>query len=173
LDKYGYGVAYKQGGLIIEYEFTNSKTFSFIKIYCVFWFILYGSTTLFATYGVAVHSTNGMISTAYIVALLVMLFTAYSYAQMVKALPTAGAAYTFTQKSLSPNIGFLAGSTILLDYVFSPMLSSLFLGIAMKAYFPSIPMYIWIIIFILTITVVNILGITVAAKLRLFCSYSS
>ncbi|MBT2645459.1 APC family permease [Bacillus sp. ISL-34] len=121
-------------------------------------------TTLFATYGVAVHSTNGMISTAYGVALLVMLFTAYSYAQLVKAFPTAGAAYTFTQKSLSPHIGFLVGWSILLDYVFSPMISSLFLGIAMKAYFPSIPMYFWIIIFILTITVVNILGITVAAK---------
>jgi len=121
-------------------------------------------TTMFSTYGVAVHSTNGMISTAYIVAFIVMLFTAYSYAQMVKAFPIAGAAYTFTQKSLSPHIGFLVGWTILLDYVFSPMISALLLGIAMEAYFPSIPMYIWIVLFIITVTVVNILGITVAAK---------
>ncbi|MFC7395436.1 APC family permease [Scopulibacillus cellulosilyticus] len=121
-------------------------------------------TTLYSTYGVAVHETNGMISSAYIVALVVMLFTAFSYAQMVKAFPNAGAAYTFTQKSLSPHMGFLVGWTILLDYVFSPMISSLFLGIAMKAYFPSIPMYIGIILFIITITVINILGITVAAK---------
>jgi putrescine importer len=121
-------------------------------------------TTMFSTYGVAVQSTNGMISTAYIVALMVMLFTAYSYAQMVKAFPNAGAAYTFTQKSLSPHIGFLVGWTLLLDYVFSPMISALLLGIAMKAYFPSIPMFIWIIIFIITITIVNILGIKVAAK---------
>ncbi|OIK16863.1 Putrescine importer PuuP [Bacillus sp. MUM 116] len=121
-------------------------------------------TTLFSTYGVAVHSTNGMLSTAYFVALIIMLFTAYSYAQLVKAFPNAGAAYTFTQKSLSPHIGFLVGWAILLDYVFSPMISSLLLGIAMKAYFPSIPMYVWIIVFIMTITVVNILGITVAAK---------
>lgn len=69
-------------------------------------------TTMFSTYGVAVQSTNGMISTAYIVALMVMLFTAYSYAQMVKAFPNAGAAYTFTQKSLSPHIGFLVGLCI-------------------------------------------------------------
>ncbi|MDF2678821.1 MAG: family permease [Brevibacillus sp.] len=121
-------------------------------------------TTMFSTYGVAVHSTNGMIPTAYIVALIVMLFTAYSYAQMVKALPNAGAAYTFTQKSLSPHIGFLVGWTILLDYVLSPMISALLLGIAMGAYFPSIPMYIWILVFIVTVTSVNILGITVAAK---------
>ncbi|MBM7587384.1 L-asparagine transporter-like permease [Bacillus pakistanensis] len=121
-------------------------------------------TTLFSTYGVAVHGTNGMLSTAYIIALIVMFFTAYSYAQLVKAFPNAGAAYTFTQKSLSPHIGFLVGWTILLDYVFSPMISALLLGIAMNAYFPSIPMFIWIILFIITITIVNILGITVAAK---------
>ncbi|RNB91614.1 APC family permease [Brevibacillus fluminis] len=121
-------------------------------------------TTLFSTYGVAVHSTNGMIPTAYLVALIVMLFTAYSYAQIVKAFPNAGAAYTFTQKSLSPHVGFLVGWTILLDYVFSPMISALLLGIAMEAYFPSIPMYIWIIAFIVTVTIVNVLGVTVAAR---------
>ena len=133
--------------------------------YVVFFGLAYmAPSTLFSTYGVAVHSTNGMISTAYIVALIVMLFTAYSYAQMVKAFPNAGAAYTFTQKSLNPHIGFLVGWSILLDYLFCPMISALLAGIAMKAYFPSIPMYIWIIIFIITITIVNILGITVAAK---------
>ncbi|MFM1653620.1 APC family permease [Brevibacillus sp. B_LB10_24] len=124
-------------------------------------------TTMFSTYGIAVQGTNGMIPTAYIVALMVMLFTAYSYTQMVKAFPNAGAAYTFTQKSLSPHIGFLVGWTILLDYVFSPMISALLLGIAMKAYFPSIPMFIWIVLFIITITIVNILGITVAAKFNM------
>lgn len=124
-------------------------------------------TTLFSTYGVAVHSTNGMITTAYIVAFIVMLFTAYSYAQMVKAFPNAGAAYTFTQKSLSPHIGFLVGWTIILDYMFSPMISALLLGIAMKAYFPIIPMYVWIILFIATVTIINILGIKVAAKLNM------
>lgn len=124
-------------------------------------------TTLFSTYGVAVHSTNGMITTAYIVAFIVMLFTAYSYAQMVKAFPNAGAAYTFTQKSLSPHIGFLVGWTIILDYMFSPMISALLLGIAIKAYFPIIPMYVWIILFIATVTIINILGIKVAAKLNM------
>ncbi|HBZ08861.1 MAG TPA: amino acid permease [Bacillus bacterium] len=146
---------------------TNSPTLkrSLSLKYVVFFGLAFmAPTTLFATYGVAVQSTNGMISTAYMIALLVMLFTAYSYAQMVKAFPTAGGAYTFTQKSFSPHVGFMVGWTILLDYVFSPMITSLFLGIAMRAYFPSIPMYIWIILFIIIITTVNILGITLAAK---------
>lgn len=143
---------------------TTLKRSLSLKYVVFFGLAFMAPTTLFATYGVAVHHTNGMLSTAYIIALLVMVFTAYSYAQMVKAFPSAGAAYTFTQKSLSPHVGFLVGWTILLDYVFSPMISSLFLGIAMSAYFPSVPMYIWIISFITIITIINILGITVAAK---------
>ncbi|MGW8426698.1 APC family permease [Peribacillus simplex] len=149
---------------------TNSPTLkrSLPLKYVVFFGLAFmAPTTLFSTYGVAVHSTNGMITSAYIVALIVMLFTAYSYAQMVKAFPNAGAAYTFTQKSLSPHIGFLVGWTIILDYMFSPMISALLLGIAMKAYFPLIPMYIWIILFVVTVTIINILGIKIAAKLNM------
>ncbi|WP_026573685.1 APC family permease [Bacillus sp. UNC438CL73TsuS30] len=123
-------------------------------------------TTLYSTYGVAVTSTKGMIPTAYAIALVVMLFTAYSYAQLVKAFPNAGAAYTFTQKSISPHLGFIVGWTIILDYVFSPMISSLFNAIALHAMFPSVPMFVWIILFIVIITTVNILGIKIAANLN-------
>ncbi|RJS59361.1 APC family permease [Bacillus sp. PK3_68] len=124
--------------------------------------------TFFATYGVAVHSTNGMMPTAYAIALVAMLFTAYSYVQLVKAFPTAGAAYTFTQKSISPHIGFIVGWTIIIDYMFSPMISALIVGISLKAYFPSIPIVVWIILFIAVITTVNILGIKLAAKLNIY-----
>ena len=142
---------------------TLKRTLS-LKYIVFFGLSFMAPTTMISTYGVAVTSTNGMISTAYAIALIVMLFTAYSYAQMVKAYPTAGAAYTFTQKSISPHVGFLVGWTILLDYIFSPMISSLFLGIAMNAYFPSVPMYVWIIVFIVTVTTINVLGVTIAAK---------
>ncbi|MFM1653622.1 APC family permease [Brevibacillus sp. B_LB10_24] len=124
--------------------------------------------TFFSTYGVAVQSTNGMLPTAYAIALVVMLFTAYSYAQLVKAFPKAGAAYTFTQKSISPHIGFIVGWTIIIDYMFSPMISSLLVGIALKAYFPSIPMFVWILSFIVIMTTVNILGIKFAANLNMY-----
>ena len=142
---------------------TLKRTLS-LKYIVFFGLSFMAPTTMISTYGVAVTSTNGMISTAYAIALIVMLFTAYSYAQMLKAYPTAGAAYTFTQKSISPHVGFLVGWTILLDYIFSPMISSLFLGIAMNAYFPSVPMYVWIIVFIVTVTTINVLGVTIAAK---------
>ncbi|MDQ7863502.1 hypothetical protein RCO48_28210 [Peribacillus frigoritolerans] len=97
-------------------------------------------TTLFSTYGVAVQSTNGMITTAvYLCLHRYVIYGLQLMCKMVKAFPNAGAAYTFTQKSLSPHLGFLVGWTIILDYMFSPMISALLLGIAMKAYFPWIP----------------------------------
>ncbi|WP_026678450.1 APC family permease [Fictibacillus gelatini] len=152
-------------------EKTNSPSLhrSLTLKYVIFFGLAFmAPQTFFSTYGVAVQSTNGMIPTAYAVALIVMLFTAYSYAQLVKAFPNAGAAYTFTQKSISPHIGFLVGWTILIDYVFSPMISSLLLGISLRAYFPSIPMFVWIISFIIIITTVNILGIKFAAKFNTY-----
>lgn len=153
---------------------TNTTTLkrSLTLTYVVFFGLAFmAPMTLFSTYGVAVSSTNGMLSTAYIIAVIVMLFTAYSYAQLVRAFPNAGAAYTFTQKSLGTHTGFLVGWTILLAYVFSPMISALILGISMNAFFPSTPIYVWIILFILIITIVNILGITVAAKLNTVILY--
>ncbi|ELK42127.1 amino acid permease-associated protein [Brevibacillus agri] len=124
--------------------------------------------TFFSTYGVAVHSTNGMMPTAYAIALIVMLFTAYSYAQLVKAFPNAGAAYTFTQKTISPHVGFIVGWTIIIDYMFSPMISSLLIGISLSAFFPSVPMFVWIVSFVAVITAVNILGIKLAAQFNTY-----
>ncbi|MED4691396.1 APC family permease [Peribacillus frigoritolerans] len=152
-------------------ENTNSPTLkrTLTCKYVVFFGLAFmAPKTFFSTYGVAVDSTSGMMPTAYAIALVVMLFTAYSYAQLVKAFPKAGAAYTFTQKSISPHIGFIVGWTIIIDYIFSPMISALIVGISLKAYFPSIPMFVWIILFIVIITAVNILGIKLAAKLNTY-----
>ncbi|WP_198434045.1 amino acid permease, partial [Virgibacillus salexigens] len=82
--------------------------------------------------------------------------------------PSAGAAYPFTKKAIHPHLGFLVGWAILLDYMLSPMISSLLLGIALRAFFPSIPMFVWIILFVIIFTAVNILGIKFAANINTY-----
>ncbi len=124
--------------------------------------------TVFATYGIAIEMTQGMIPTAYAIALVVMLFTAYSYGQLVKEFPTSGSAYTFTQKAMGSHMGFLVGWAILVDYLFSPMISALLVGIFVSPYFPGVPMFIWIMLFVSVITVVNVLGIRFAANFTTF-----
>jgi amino acid transporter len=120
--------------------------------------------TVFTTYGIAIESTQGMIPTAYIIALVVMLFTAYSYEKMVKEFPTTGSAYTYVQKGINSSMGFLVGWVILLDYLLSPMISALLFGIFVHAYLPTIPVPVLIITFVLIITVINILGVKLATN---------
>ena len=120
--------------------------------------------SIFSIYGVAIQSSKGMIASAYVIASIVMLFTAYSYGMLVKAFPTAGAAYSFAQKSINSQVGFIVGWTILLDYMFCPLISALFFGIFATSYFPDVPFYVFILFFVSVITIVNVLGIKIAAN---------
>ncbi|MEY8350303.1 amino acid permease [Bacillus cereus] len=114
--------------------------------------------TVFTTFGVVESLSRGVIPTAYILALFAMLFTAYSYGQMTKAYPVSGSAYTYTQKSLSPGLGFMVGWIILMDYLFIPMINFLIIALYLSEYFPSIPSSIWIVTMIVIVTVINIVG---------------
>lgn len=122
--------------------------------------------TVFSTYGVAAQASHGMLPAAYLVALVAMMFTAYSYGQMVKAYPVAGSAYTYTQKSINPHLGFLVGWVVLTDYLFLPMINFIVAGIYLSVAFPSVPTWIWILAFIAAITAINLLGIKLTTKIN-------
>jgi putrescine importer len=123
--------------------------------------------TVFTTYGVVTELTAGHLPAAYVVTLTAMLFTAYSYGRMVRAHPFAGSAYTYTQRSFGPHLGFMTGWALLLDYLFLPMINYLVMGIYLEAAFPSIPAGVWVVAAILLVTTLNILGITVVARINL------
>lgn len=120
--------------------------------------------TVFTTYGVVTEMTAGHLPTAYIVTLAAMAFTAYSYGRMVQAHPFAGSAYTYTQKSFGPHLGFLAGWALMLDYIFLPMINYLVIGIYLGESFPSVPSWVWIVAAIIAVTALNVLGITLVAR---------
>lgn len=120
--------------------------------------------TVFTTYGIAITSSGGMISTSYLITLLIVLLSAVSYARLSKEFPVAGSTFTYVQKIIGPKSGFLVGWTILLDYMLSPMISSLLFGIMFHANFPNIPMTVYILSFIVFITIINVIGIKIAAN---------
>lgn len=120
--------------------------------------------TVFTTYGIVTQMTGGRLPTAYIVTLIAMVFTARSYGLMSKAFPFAGSAYTYTQRSFGPGIGFLAGWALLLDYLFLPMINYLVIGIYLQAAFPIIPAWIFVLVTIVLVTVLNIVGIVSVAR---------
>lgn len=79
----------------------------------------------FTTYGIVTNTTHGHVSMTYVVATLCMVFTAYSYCRMSKAFPSSGSVYAYATETFNPYIGFIAGWTIVLGYMFLPMLNYL------------------------------------------------
>ncbi|WP_164234010.1 APC family permease [Microbacterium hydrocarbonoxydans] len=120
--------------------------------------------TVFTTYGIVTQLTGGRVASAYIITLVVMIFTARSYARMSVAYPFAGSAYAYTQQSFGGAVGFLAGWALLLDYLFLPMINYLVLGLYMGASFPGIPSWLWVVGAIAIVTVLNIVGIVSIAR---------
>ncbi|KMO82796.1 APC family permease [Mycolicibacterium chlorophenolicum] len=120
--------------------------------------------TVFTTYGIVTETSGGRLPLAYIVTLITMVFTALSYARMSAAIPVAGSAYTYTQRTFGAPVGFLAGWSLLLDYLFLPMLNYLVIGLYLNAALPALPAWVIVLASIAIVTVLNIVGIVSVAR---------
>ena len=112
--------------------------------------------TLFDTFGIVSGMTDGHVPTAYAFALIAILFTALSYGKLVRRYPSAGSAYTYAQKSISPTVGFMVGWSSLLDYLFAPMINILLAKIYFEALVPSIPSWIFVVALVAFMTAFNL-----------------
>ncbi|MFD1954194.1 APC family permease [Paenibacillus thailandensis] len=119
----------------------------------------------FTTYGVAFETSRGMLTQAYALAFCAIFFTALSYGAMARRFPTSGSSYTYAGKAIHPKAGFLVGWSVLMDYLFSPLIAYLMFGIFMHAQFPSVPAAVWIVLINLVLTAVSALGIKFSAAL--------
>jgi putrescine importer len=120
--------------------------------------------TVFTTYGIVTQLSGGRLSVAYLVTTVAMIFTARSYSRMAAAFPVAGSTYAYTQRTFGAPIGFLAGWSLLLDYLFLPMLNYLVIGIYVNAAIPALPPWIVVVVTIVIVTVLNIVGIVSVAR---------
>lgn len=122
---------------------------------------------VFTTYGLVTETTGGHLAGAYLVTTIAMLFTAGSYASMVRAYPVAGSAYTYTQRTFGRHLGFLTGWTLLLDYLALPLLNYLVIGIYLNAAFPAIPAWVFVVVSVALVTALNVIGITLVSSANL------
>ncbi|OAT47085.1 putrescine importer [Proteus hauseri ATCC 700826] len=122
--------------------------------------------TIFDTFGIVSGITNGHVATSYAIALIAILFTAVSYGKLVKRFPSAGSAYTYAQKSMSPYVGFMVGWSSLLDYLFMPMINILLAKIYLQAIFPGVDPWIFVFVLVALMTFFNLRGINVVANLN-------
>src|SRR3954453_21587317 len=120
----------------------------------------------FGIFGGVFQGSGGMVALAYIIGMVAMMFTALSYSQMSRAFPMAGSVYTYAGRGIAAPVGFLSGWMILLDYVLVPGLLYLIASIAMNSLVPGVPVWLWLIGFVVLNTVVNYLGIEMTARIN-------
>lgn len=125
-----------------------------------------GILAVFTVYGSATKLSDGHLPAAYLVAVIAMLFTAHSYGRLARSIPNAGSAYTYTSRAFGRVIGFFTGWTMLLDYLFLPMINFLLIGIYLNSAFPSIPAWIFTLAGLLLVFAFNLIGVTWVEKMN-------
>lgn len=108
--------------------------------------------------------SHGATAMVYVVATLVMGFTAVSYAQMSRAVPKAGSVFSYATAGVGPGTGFIAGWMVLLDYMLIPSVAYLFTGLAMHSFVPSVPTWLWTAAAVVITTTLNLTGVKNIAR---------
>ena len=144
-------------------ELSRSLSFTDLLVYGLVFMV---PIAPFGIFGSVFQGSGGMVALAYAIGMVAMMFTALSYAQMSQAFPMAGSVYTYAGRGIAAPVGFLSGWMILLDYVLVPSLLYLIAAIAMNSLIPSIPVWLWLVGFVVLNTVVNYMGIEMTAKVN-------
>ncbi|MDF6044606.1 APC family permease [Streptomyces sp. JH14] len=115
-------------------------------------------------FGTLDAKSDGAVALVYVAATVVMAFTAFSYAQMVRVAPQAGSVFAYARKGLGEGPGFVAGWMAMLDYLLIPAVAYLFSGIALNALVPEISRWVWTALAVLVTTLLNLWGVRAAAR---------
>ena len=144
-------------------ELKRSLSFTDLLVYGLIFMV---PIAPFGIFGGVFQASGGMVALAYVIGMVAMVFTALSYAEMSRAFPMAGSVYTYAGRGLHPAAGFLAGWLILLDYVLVPALLYIIAALAMHSFVASVPVWGWVVLFIVVNTVVNFFGIEMTARVN-------
>ncbi|MFJ1828852.1 APC family permease, partial [Streptomyces sp. NPDC088178] len=115
-------------------------------------------------FGTLDAKSGGAVALVYVVATVVMAFTAFSYAQMVRVAPLAGSVFAYARRGLGEGPGFIAGWMAMLDYLLIPAVAYLFSGIALNALVPSVSRWVWTALAVVVTTLLNLWGVRAAAR---------
>ncbi|MGO4454623.1 APC family permease [Arthrobacter sp. RAF14] len=120
--------------------------------------------TVFTTFGTVTQITDGHLAAAYVVALATMFFTALSYARISGVIPAAGSAYSYTTQTFGGHVGFVTGWTLMLDYLFLPMINFLLVGLYLNSAFPAVPAWVFALASVVAVLAFIALGVKFVGK---------
>jgi len=139
-----------------------------LKDLVIYGIILIQPVAALPLFGHASNLSKGHAVTAILFAMVAIIFTAISYGRMANRYPQAGSAYTYVGKGLNPYLGFLAGWSMFMDYLFIPILCVIFTSIAANHLIPVIPYHVWLFIFAGLFTFLNLGGVKISARVNWF-----
>jgi putrescine importer len=115
-------------------------------------------------FGIASKVSRGHMVTTLFIAMFGMMLTAVSYGRMASLYPSAGSAYTYVGKGLNTYFGFMAGWAMFLDYLIVPIINTVYAALTLQRLMPSVPFFIWVVLFVFVITFLNLRGIRTMAR---------
>ena len=130
--------------------------------------ILIQPTAPMPLFGAAAVQGKGHVVTALILGMVAMLFTALSYGRLAGVYPSAGSAYTYVSRELHPALGYIAGWSILFDYLINPIICVIWISMAAKNILPGLPFTVCAAIFSALFTAMNLRGIESSSRTNTF-----
>jgi len=119
-------------------------------------------------FGFILQTSGGTVAIPYFLAGIGMLFTAGSYAVMVRNYPLAGSLYSYVSRGIQAHVGFMSGWVLMLDYVFIPTVTSASAAIYIGTFVPGVPYEVWLVLFAVVMGMLNIFGVELLAKLGIW-----
>src|SRR5271165_4396917 len=132
----------------------------------VYGIIIIQPTAPMGIYGVVSNVAGGHVVTTILIAMVAMLFTAFSYGRMARVYPSAGSAYTYVGKELHPMLGYVVGWSMLMDYLLNPLICIIWCSAAAQNVIPSVPYAAWAISFAALFTLLNLRGVKTSGRMN-------
>lgn len=133
--------------------------------------ILYGVIVIqpvapMSVFGVLSERGRGHVVTTILIAMIAMLFTAFSYGRMARAYPSAGSAFTYVGQEINPALGYVTGWSMVMDYMLNPMICIIWCSQQAHVFAPGIPYWGWAVFFAMVFTGLNIQGVKTSARVN-------
>lgn len=116
--------------------------------------------------GLAEGGTYGLAIATFFIIIMYFTFT-FSYTELACAIPKAGGAFEYANRSLGKHLGFIAGIAQNIEFVFAPPAIAAAIGAYLNLLYPTLDYMVFAIGAYLIFTFINILGVRLAASFEL------
>ncbi len=133
--------------------------------------ILYGIVAIqpvapMSVFGVLSNRGKGHVVTTILIAMVAMLFTAFSYGKMARAYPSAGSAFTYVGQEVNAALGYITGWSMTMDYMLNPIICIVWVSEQLHVFAPAVSFEIWAVLIALIFTGLTSRGVKTSARVN-------